>query len=204
MTATPAYLSVRANFTNADYENVCDDFGGGFERLPAWRALGNLLAHRPGWHFDVANGGEAMWCLGFPGESGLAIHVNERLEYHCYDHGQDSDTVAADIPAVEAWLDGREDGARKPSALYIQLASDNRWRLLKAYQFPVQVSWSDGYFSATLPSLAEASFGITLSEAVDGACEMICRLVRAPVALAPELEPTLHLDKSASQQIRSV
>ncbi|MGW2232292.1 hypothetical protein [Streptomyces formicae] len=31
----PAYLSVKVNFDNSDYDNVCDTFGGGFERLPA-------------------------------------------------------------------------------------------------------------------------------------------------------------------------
>ncbi|TQJ55970.1 hypothetical protein [Streptomyces sp. SLBN-115] len=203
MTATPAYLSVRANFTTTDYDNVCEDFGGGFERLPAWRDLGNLLAHRSGWHFDVANGGEAIWCLGVLGESRLVIHVNENLQYHCYDHGEDSDILAADIPAVEGWLDGREDEARTPSTLLIELASSEGWQLLRRYPFQVRVSWSDGYFSATLPSLAEASFGATLSEAVSRACEMICHFLGAPVALASELTITTELDRSASQQIRT-
>lgn len=203
MTATPAYLSVRANFTTTDYDNVCEDFGGGFERLSAWRDLGNLLAHRSGWHFDVANGGEAMWCLGVLGESRLVIHVNENLQYHCYDHGEDSDILATDIPAVEGWLDGREDEARTPSALLIELASSEGWQLLRRYPFQVRVSWSDGYFSATLPSLAEASFGATLSEAVGRACEMICHVLGAPVALASELTITTELDRSASQQIRT-
>ncbi|MFE1198399.1 hypothetical protein ACFW6E_37585 [Streptomyces olivaceoviridis] len=98
----PAHLSVKVNFSNSDYYNVCDTFGGGFERLPAWRALGDLLAHRPGWHFDVVNRGEALWCLGVLGECRLAIHVTEDLGFHCYDHDDDSDVVAADTAEVES------------------------------------------------------------------------------------------------------
>lgn len=112
MNESPAYLSVEVNFDNSDYDNVCDTFGGGFDRLPAWRELGNLLAHRPGWHFDVVNQGEALWCLGVLGECRLAIHVTEGLRYHCYDRGSDSDTVAADTTAVESWLKDREKAAR--------------------------------------------------------------------------------------------
>jgi hypothetical protein len=47
------HISVRVNFENSDYYNVCLDYGGGRARLAAWRDLGDLLAHREGWHFDV-------------------------------------------------------------------------------------------------------------------------------------------------------
>ncbi|MEU8523397.1 hypothetical protein [Streptomyces sp. NPDC048577] len=203
MNEIPAYLSVKVNFDNSDYDNVCDTFGGGFDRLPAWRELGNLLAHRPGWHFDVVNRGEALWCLGVLGECRLAIHVTEDLRYHCYDHGADSDTVAADTTAVETWLKGREEAARQPSPLIIEMASADSWKLLKSHPFRLRVSWSDGYYAASVAALAEASFGRTVAEAINGAGEMICQLFGAPAEFAPDLTLAAELDETAVRHIRT-
>ncbi|MEU6765511.1 hypothetical protein ABZ916_23660 [Streptomyces sp. NPDC046853] len=80
-------------------DNVCDTFDGGFDRLSAWRSLGNLLAHRPGWHFDV-DGGEAQWSIGVLGECQLVIYVHEDLHHHCYDHREDATSTAPDTAAV--------------------------------------------------------------------------------------------------------
>ncbi|MEU1495744.1 hypothetical protein ABZ456_36560 [Streptomyces sp. NPDC005776] len=203
MNELPAYLSVKVNFASSDYNNACDTFGGGFERLPAWRELGNLLAHRAGWHFDVVNRGEALWCLGVLGECRLAIHVTEESQYHCYDHGTDSDTVVADIPAVESWLQDREEAARQPSPVIMKMASAETWKLLKIYPFQLRVSWSDGYYAASVAALAEASFGRTAAEAVNGAGEMICQLFGAPAELAPELTLAAELDATAVRHIRT-
>ncbi|MEU9158440.1 hypothetical protein AB0D59_49935 [Streptomyces sp. NPDC048417] len=203
MNDSPAYLSVKVNFDNSDYDNVCDTFGGGFERLPAWRALGDLLAHRPGWHFDVANRGEALWCLGVLGECRLAIHVREDLRFHCYDHDKDSDTIAADTTEVESWLQGREETAQQPSDTLLEMASSNSWDLLKRYTFRLQVSWSDGYYAASVAALAEASFGPTIPEAVDGAAEMICHLFKAPAELASALTLAAELDETAVRHMRT-
>ncbi|MYS36331.1 hypothetical protein K388_06980 [Streptomyces sp. KhCrAH-43] len=203
MNEIPAYLSVKVNFGNSDYDNVCDTFGGGIDRLPAWRELGNLLAHRPGWHFDVVNQGEALWCLGVLGECRLAIHVTGGLQYHCYDHGADSDTVAADTTAVESWLKGREEAAQQPSPLIIEIASADSWKLLKSHPFRLRVSWSDGYYAASVAALAEASFGRTVAEAVNGAAEMICQLFGAPVEFSPDLTLAAELDETAVRHIRT-
>ncbi|CAG6397612.1 hypothetical protein NMG29_39200 [Streptomyces cocklensis] len=203
MNGEPAYRSVKVNFSNSDYDNVCETFGGGFERLPAWRELGNLLAHRPGWHFDVVNHGEALWCLGVLGECRLAIHVNDDLLFHCYDHDQDSDAVAADSTEVETWLQAREETARQPSGLLLKMASSDSWNLLKLYTFRIRVSWSDGYYAASVIALAEASFGRTVPEAVNGAAEMICRLFNAPAELAPSLTLAAELDETAVQRMRT-
>lgn len=48
---SPAYLSVEVNFGNSDYDG----------RLPSWRELSNLLAHRQGGHFDVVNAAGPPW-----------------------------------------------------------------------------------------------------------------------------------------------
>lgn len=203
MNSTPPYATVRVNFSNSDYQNVCDDFGGGFDRWPAWRDLGNLLAHRPGWHFDVVNGGEALWCLGVLGESLLTVFVNEDLRYHCCDHARDEDLIADDTSAVQAWLEEREDEAKKPSRTLIAMASDANWKYFTLFPFQLRVSWSDGYFAAHLPNLAEPSFGRSLAEAVNGTAEMICQLFGAPPELAPQLTIALELDTAASQKLRT-
>jgi len=204
MDQTPAYLSVKANFANNNYDNVCETFGGGFERLPAWRALGSLLAHRPEWHFDVVNRGEALWCFGVLGERQLAIHVNEDLQYYCHDHRKDSGTIAPDTAAVEAWLDGREETARQPSPTLIEYASADSWKYLKLHPIQFRISWSDGYFSASVSYLGEASFGRTLAEAMNGAGEIICQLLGAPKETARELRLSAELDESAVRHIQAV
>ncbi|NUK38919.1 hypothetical protein HRW12_35385 [Streptomyces lunaelactis] len=76
------------------------------------------------------------------------------------------------------------------------------WSILKIHSFQLHISWSDGYFSASLPALAEASFGPTLAEAINGACEMICHLFTAPAEMASQLTIATELDESATRQIR--
>lgn len=198
----PPYQSVRVTFSNNDYRNVCEDFGGGFEAWPAWGALGNLLAHRPGWHFDVVNGGEPLWSIGVLSESRLSVFVEDGSAYHCYDIGRDDEATLGSVAAVEAWLEPREEQARQPSAVSRGIARSDNWRVLKAYEFRLYVSWSDGYFAATLPSLAEASFGQTLAQAVNRAGEMLCHLFEAPSELAPELTMLLELDAAATTRLR--
>ncbi|WP_030935694.1 type II toxin-antitoxin system HicB family antitoxin [Streptomyces sp. NRRL B-24720] len=202
MNEIPPYLSVRVNFDNSDYDNVCVTYGGGVDRLPAWRELGNLLAHRSGWHFDVVNNGEALWSHGVFGDARLTIFVNQDLRFHCCDHDEDSDTFAADIPAVESWLSGREEGARKPSSTAITFASADNWKYLKLRPIQLRVSWSDGNYSATMPGLSDASFGHTLAEALDRAAEMICQLLGAPVEVARELTISAELEETAVRQLR--
>lgn len=196
------YQSVRVNFTNSDYRNVCEDFGGGFEAWPAWQALGNLLAHRPGWHFDVVNRGEPLWSLGVLGESRLNISVEDDGRFHCYDAGRDDDATLDRVADVEDWLEPREEEARQPSAVLLDIARSDDWRILKAHPFRLYVSWSDGYFAATLPALTEAGFGQTLDAAVNRAGEMLCHLFGAPVELARELTMELELDPYATQRLR--
>ncbi|MFJ6637034.1 hypothetical protein ACIQMR_37790 [Streptomyces sp. NPDC091376] len=189
---------------NSNYGTICETFGGGYESTLAWQALGNLLAHRPGWHFDFDfNHGEVTWCLGALDEAVLVIHVNKDLQYHCYDHRRDTDTVTSDIAAVETWLDGREDIARRPTATLIEYARVSRWQTLKTIPITLRISWSDGYFSATAYHRDEASFGRTLPEAANRAAEMICHLLGAPIELAKEMNLSAELDASAIGHIRT-
>jgi hypothetical protein len=193
--------SVRVGFSNSDYDNVCVSFGGGDDLLPAWRDLGDLLAHRSGWHFDVVNDGEALWSLGLLGESRLNIHVTEDRRYHCHDHDTDRDDVVDGIPAVEDWLSTREDRAKQPSALLLDMARAMDWGVLKSHPFTLRVSWSDGYFAASLPDHYDVAFGSTLPEAISGASEMLCRLFDAPSDLAAHLTLTTELDTTATRRL---
>jgi len=193
--------SVRVQFDNSDYDNVCVNFGGGDDLLPAWRDLGDLLAHRSGWHFDVVNHGEALWSLGLLGESRLNIHVTEDRRFHCHDHDTDQDDVVDGIPAVEDWLGAREERAKQPSALLLDLARAMDWGVLKSHTFTLRVSWSDGYFAASLPDHYDVAFGRTLPEAITGASEMLCRLFDAPAELAEQLTLTTELDTTATRRL---
>jgi hypothetical protein len=141
--------------------------------------------------------------LGVLGECRLAIHVREDLRFHCYDHDKDSDTIAADTTEVESWLQGREETAQQPSDTLLEMASSNSWDLLKRYTFRLRVSWSDGYYAASVAALAEASFGPTIAEAVNGAAEMICHLFKAPAELASALTLAAELDETAVRRIRT-
>ena len=75
------YAAVRVRFSNADYDNVCNRYGGGPDQLEQWRDLGDLLHGRAGWHFNVVNDGEALWCLGVLGSSLLSIDVDADRGY---------------------------------------------------------------------------------------------------------------------------
>ncbi|GAA1932169.1 hypothetical protein GCM10009837_67350 [Streptomyces durmitorensis] len=77
------------------------------------------------------------------------------------------------------------------------------WKYLELTPIRLRVSWSDGYFSATAGYLSEASFGRSMTEAINGAGEMICQLFGAPVQAAKELGFSAELDKSAIIRIRA-
>ncbi|MEU9191125.1 hypothetical protein AB0D14_42870 [Streptomyces sp. NPDC048484] len=205
MNENPAYRVIQTKFINNDYEAICEAFGGGFENLPAWRTLGNLLAGRAGWHFDLnLHNAEPIWSLGTFGESLLLIHVNDLCQYHCYDHRADDDTTTTDVSAVEAWLEPREEQARRPSATLLEMAQANGWQTLKILPIPLRVSWSDGHFCAATYPLDEVSFGRTLPEAVNRAAEMICQFLGAPADIAASMTLTVELDASATARIRTV
>ncbi|MFJ2232106.1 hypothetical protein [Streptomyces halstedii] len=207
MNETPAYRTVRTEFTNNQYEVICKAFGGGHQNRLAWLDLANALSGRPGWRFIFdLNDGSAYWSLGALIESMLQIQITEDGQYWCHDHRRDnhidSDTVAADIPGVEAWLEGREATARRPSAALLEMARVNNWQTLKGVPITVRVSWSDGLFCATAYQLDEASFGTTLAEAVNGAGEMLCRFLDAPVEVARDMNLSVELDASATARTR--
>ena len=129
--------------------------------------------------------------------------MNQDGRYSCYDHDEDAEAIYASIPEVEEWLSSREDRAREPSPMLLELAKADDWSVLKAHPHELRVSWSDGYYSASLPDFSEASFAVALKDAINGAAEMLCRLFDAPAALAPQLTLRAKLDETATAQVRT-
>ena len=205
----PPHQTVEVGFTNNDYVNVCDTYGGGHKLLDKWRALGDLLAHRPGWHFDVVNRGEALWSLGAFGESLLNIHVQENGTFGCLDYIQDKRGTgdgeawfeARTVDEVEAWLDKREAQSRQPSELAKQLLSDEDWRILRIHEFKVKVTWSDGWYLADVRGIPEeATFEKTLHDLIASTRAMITRYVDAPADLASDLRVRVELDDRSANK----
>ncbi|MFF0450020.1 hypothetical protein ACFYT4_27090 [Streptomyces sp. NPDC004609] len=104
---------------------------------------------------------------------------------------------------MQAWLEEREEEARRPSAVLLKIARANDWQTLKSLPVTLRVSWSDGWFSAAAYQLNEAAFGDTLAEAVNGAAEMLCRVLGAPLEIAPDMNLALELDASAAERVRA-
>ncbi|MBR7833630.1 hypothetical protein KDL01_10165 [Actinospica durhamensis] len=201
-------VNVRVGFANADYGNICAELRPSDDRevVAAWWTLAGLLAGRSGWHFDVANWGPhrtARWGLGFFGAALLSIEVDEAAGFACFDYEEDSTSNHSSISEVEQWLAGREERAKQPNAAQVELAQHNGWWGLKAHRYTVVVSWSDGYYSATvLGTMLDASFGETLQQAVNRAGEMLCGMYGAPTELASELYLVAELERSATDHLR--
>ncbi|WP_458246837.1 hypothetical protein [Streptomyces sp. MAI_2237] len=198
----PPYQSVRVNFSNSDYQNICEDFGGGHEAWPAWRELGDLLAYRSGWHFDFVNRGKPLWSLGVLGESRLNISVDGDSRYHCYNRDRNDEATLDSIAEVEDWLGPREEEVGKPSEVSLNIARSDDWRILKVHAFRLSVSWSDGYSPQRCRRSRRRDSGRRWRRPVNRAGEMLCHLFGAPTELAPELTMELELDSAATQRLR--
>lgn len=205
----PPHINVRVGFANADYINACADFGPSDDRkvIAAWQELGDLLAGRSGWHFDIVStsGGqrEALWSLGTFGAALLNIGLDEQAQFRCFDYLEDQSQDCSIVAEVERWLAGREERAKKPNAAQLELAQADDWWGLKIHRYTAVVSWSDGYYSATvLGAMLDAAFGETLQQAINCVGEMICAMYDAPAALAAELKLAVELEPSAVDRIR--
>jgi hypothetical protein len=193
----PPHTTVEVRFDNADYVNACARWGGGEALLDKWRELGDRLAHRTGWHFDIVNYGEALWSLGAYGESRLNITVHDD-GYHCFDYDEDTTRIVQSVAAVESWLEDREEKSREFSPVLRHYMSNSDWALMRTYEQDVHVTWSDGWFSATVRGLRiEPCLAATLAEVVRNAQQMIVRAADAPDDLAADIPVRLHVDPNS-------
>lgn len=196
----PVRIDVGFDF---EYLSACETFGGGWEFTQQWRGLGDLLAHRPGWHFDIVNDGEAMWSAGAFGASRMNITLNPDGSYHCYDRDEDSEDDFGELAEVEAWLMPREERARSLTDLQREITQSNNWSVLLAMPYEIRISWSDGWYTASVSRLPEeAAFQDTLGGVVHAARELITAYFGAPSSLSEELKVRLVIDESAAATIK--
>jgi hypothetical protein len=195
----PPHMTVEIGYRDNHYTDACLTYGGGHQLLDKWQALGDLLAHRAGWHFDIVRG-EAVWSLGAFGESRLNIRVLPAGTYRCFD---DESRLAATmiIDQIEEWLQEREEAARRIAPSLRDLIADSDWQRLRTYTYEVRVSWSDGWYCAVVRGLPqEACFERTLDEVLRGARTMLIDSAGAPHELADELSVRVKLDVAATKQ----
>jgi hypothetical protein len=195
------YTSARVTFANSDYDSVCLRFGGGPTRLDAWRDLGDVLAGRSSWHFDVDVDDGPLWSMGVFGESRLNIYVTASGGFHCFDHLAGEEVEVSTLAEVEAWLARREQNATVTSAAQREYARTYDWKVLTEIPIAVGVSWSDGAWAASVPDCFDVALAPTLAEAVAGARTMICALFDAPAEIAARLTVTADLDETAVRQL---
>ncbi|MGC1238069.1 MAG: hypothetical protein WA860_04690 [Acidimicrobiales bacterium] len=188
------YELVEVNFDNSDYRNVCDTFGGGFELEIKWIQLANLLVGRPGWHFDVANHGMALWNLGDFGSSNLNISVTPE-GFNCYNYLADDSVVLPEIEQVSAWLEPIEDESRHFPA---ELAAALDWEVLLDLKFVLRVDVIGKGYCAEIKGMAgETILGDSLREILDSARRKIIGYFRAPIDLAERLLISAQLNEAA-------
>lgn len=199
----PPHQTVEVQLASRDYSNVCETYGGGWELRKRWEDLGDLLAHRMGWHFELSSG-HPLWSLGHFGASMLNIRVVESGDFYCFDYAADEAVEVSTTEQVEAWLAHREVAARQPTQLQRSILEDSDWRILRsgASVFDVRVSWSDGWYFATVVGLPEeAVFEKTLRSVVDSVRSMLVRSLGAPDDIGPQLALRIGLDEKASAQL---
>jgi hypothetical protein len=198
----PPYATVEVTFSNSGYLQVCERFGGGPELVPHWRLLGDLLAHRAGWHFDVVNQGEAVWSWGAFGAAVLSISVAEDGRFRCYDALRQSSRTVPDRQQVESWLAGRDDPSRSLSPQARTLLAANGWAFLRRHVFVLRVTWVDGWFVSDVKGVPhETVFATSVSESVRAARVLVTRFCGAPETLAGDLVVRVEMDERATRRV---
>jgi hypothetical protein len=198
---TPPYTTVEVTFGNSGYLQVCERLGGGPELVPQWTVLGDLLAHRPGWHFDVVNNGEVVWSWGAFGTAVLSISLTDDGRFRCYDALEQSSRIFPDRQRVDDWLAERDDPSRSLSAQARTLLAENGWAMLRRHVFLLRVSWADGWFVSDVKGVPhETVFETSVSDSVRTARAMVTRFCGAPEELAHDLVVRVEMDEHATRR----
>ena len=191
---------VEINFGSTDYRIACDTYGGGSHNEIKWIELANQLVGRPGWHFDIANSGEALWSFGDFGGSTLNISIEDDT-FNCYSHLTDDSEVLPDIGSVLRWVDTLEPSAKKYP---IHLAKAFNWGALRAMPFLVRVDAIDEKFCVGIKGMSEITiFADSVADAVADAKNKIIDYFQAPEELADELTIRLEINEAATRLLLS-
>ncbi|GAA1692395.1 hypothetical protein GCM10009808_06880 [Microbacterium sediminicola] len=175
----------------------------GDDSSPWWESLGNLLYGRPGWYCELANtdgGAELMWSFGALGSSLFNISLtDDPTSFQLFDYAADECVLLSSIDELREWLDRNE--ARHATHVERNLApmaSANGWRLLKAHEFMLDLTYDEATWIASVRKLpVTAAFGSSLKEAVSNAREAIAHAFHAPPELAADIRVSVRLDQAA-------
>lgn len=193
-------MSVRVDYP-LDYDTACERYGNP-DHLRRWQDLGDAVAHRSGWHFDLANGGEPMWCFGAFGMALLVIFVNELGRYECFDYYADDSEFPGSVDEVLTWVDARETTALAKGRAPYELVKHDDWKLLGQMPLDLDVTYFDGYFSGSVRNIpGEAVLQPDLPSTVRAAGQLVSDHVGAPREKAATVKFRLHLDVDAASAV---
>ena len=89
------------------YDVICREFANDDHDTSQWLALGELLAARVGWRFEVDGLAGLLWAYGLRGAARLVVTL-ERGEFVLHDHDNDVDHVLPTVAELAEWLDAHE------------------------------------------------------------------------------------------------
>ena len=188
------YELVEINFGTTDYRIACDTYGGGPINEVRWIELANHLAGRPGWHFDIANRGDALWSFGDFGGSNLNVSVVDGT-FNCYSHLTDDSEVLPDIGSVLQWIDNLESNAKRYP---IELVRAFNWDVLRTMPFIVRVDAIDEKYCIGIKGMSELTvFADSVAEALADTKNKIIEYFEAPGELADDLTIRLEINEAA-------
>lgn len=195
-------VEIELNFGSPGYIVTATSLYGD-DSGPWWESLGNLLYGRPGWYCELANtsdGPKLMWSFGALGTSLFNIVLRDDLtDFDLFDYEADQSVSFESIEQLGEWLDRNEsrhsDHVRRNLT---PMASADGWRLLRLYEFVLDVTFDGSAWIAIVQKLpVTAAFGSSLTVAVSNAREAIAHEFQAPKSLATDITVSVRLDPAA-------
>lgn len=195
----PPHFDVKADLSAiTEYRDAVDVFYSA-AAAPLLADLGDLLAHRTGWHFAADSSGLPIWNLGSFSGSVLNVTITDDLKYHCYDHQADTDDDFATIREVAAWVDANEERAlellkQRQRGTF----SQSDWYVFKIMEYRLDVDWFDDHYAASVFGIPmDAAFATTFPGVIQAGRELVIDWFGAPAELADALKVTATLTVTA-------